>query len=55
MHRIKRYDPRPTGRRFLSWMERHRRALLIRAAYGAAGGLGSACVTLIVFVVKRHL
>lgn len=55
MHRIKRYNPWPPLQRVTRWAVRRRRALLIRAAYGAAGGVGSACITLIVFFAERRL
>lgn len=55
MHGIKRYNPWPPLRRIVRWVIRHRRTLLTRAAYGAAGGAGSACITLIVFFAERRL
>lgn len=54
-HRIKRYPRNKTGHRLRNAVIRHRRALLVRAAYGAAGGLGNGCVALIVFLMERHL
>ena len=50
--------PHPVRRRLSRWTRcagRYRRALVLRAAYGAATATGTTAITVVVFLIRRAL